>query len=289
MRFLLTSIALILFSTILSATDQVDVRLAKSHLDYASMTLYVNVDIKNSHRGAFSLAGQNYRFFYDSETLSFSDSQSDSNLSSELYSDLKMVDHKENIVADKVNQLDFDDNLGFINFSIDLIDHVNGGVSVESDKDWLTVATLAFQVKDAAAVQSIVWGREGKSDEYATAFAEVSQWFSAERIQVMEISEFQDFNEVPQSEKNQALLADMSIGPNPAIEFVKISFDNTISDDMSVIVRDVQGREMTNKKLVQGDREAIIEVADWASASYFVEISSASDGVLHRDRLSIIH
>ena len=55
-----------------------------------------------------------------------------SSLTLERYSALKIVEQYENINADDVNQLKFDNNLGFVNISIEFLDMIHGGERINS-------------------------------------------------------------------------------------------------------------------------------------------------------------
>ena len=272
-----------------SLANEIEVRLSANYSDAAVQALYVDVQIRNANSGQFSLAGQNYRFYFNSESLQFSDSESKSVLPKSVYSDIKMVNHVENVQADDVNQLPFDDNLGFINFSIDLLDVVNGGINIASQDEWVTVATLKFDILSTEGEYNVVWGRSGVTDHYATAFVQVSEWIQSDVIRSLDIISYQDFNSDSSLEETSDMLAQMSIGPNPAIEFVKVSFDQALDSDVNLIVRDINGRQLISEVIAQGSSEAKVQIGDLPSSNYFMEVYSPSRGVLHRDMLTVAH
>ena len=124
--------ALLSFSTI-TASD-IEVRFEKAQYLEDSKELFIEVQVRNTSQADLSLAGQNYRFYYDSEILNLEAEKSTSTLPSTSYTAITFEGHKKGIQADKVNQVSFDDNLGFVNFSIDLHNLRDGGVELAKDE-----------------------------------------------------------------------------------------------------------------------------------------------------------
>ena len=68
-----------------------------------------------------------------------------------------------------------------IEYSIDLMSLGTGGIVLSGDGEWMPTSKLCFDVPPEATTDpniclELVWARMGKTDDYATAFVEVSQW-----------------------------------------------------------------------------------------------------------------
>ena len=84
--------------------------------------------------------------------------ESRSDLPQDLYSRIQFMEVLEDLQADAVNQLAFDDQLGFVNFNIDLNNAVHGGITIVKEDDWQRVAVLNFKVKDKTTSAIAVTG-----------------------------------------------------------------------------------------------------------------------------------
>jgi hypothetical protein len=276
-------IAALFISAQISASD-INLRFTPANLDAASNELYVNIEVQYTQKGQLILAGQNYRFYYDSEVLDLNQEGSSSNLSSS-YGDITFEDNLRGIEADHVNQLIFDDNLGFVNFSIDLSDVSNGGLALTEDMGWVSIATVKFDVKDADKRYDIVWGREGVSDLYATAFVEIAQWVSPSKLDIVSISNYGDLS----SELEAAAVAvrDIAVGPNPTIDFVTISFDQALKNNTTLSFRDLTGKQVKSSYMNRGEITTTIDLSDLTASTYFLEIADQEQGLIKTTQVVI--
>lgn len=282
---LITSLAATLLSINIATASDLEVRFEKSLYDEVSKELFVNVQVRSTSQEEINLAGQNYRFFYDSETLTLDTEASKSSLSGAAYTELSFESHQKGIAADQVNQLSFDDNLGFANFSIDLHDLRNGGVSI-SDNEWTTVARLKFEVKAESVNYDIVWGREGATDKYATAFVEMTKWVSSSKIDVLEVSYFGDLSSQEVSKEEVEVTA--AIGPNPTTDYVNITLDNSLSAQSTVILRDMTGKQVLAQSLREGQTNTTVDLSNVTAATYIIEIvDNAASRVLTQERIIV--
>lgn len=244
-----------------------DVQIRFNNTEFDTDKMYVDVEIK-SENGTFILGSQNLRTYYNTDALSLNDGLSKSTLSREMYSELNVVSKFEKINADDVNQLAFDNDLGFANFTIELDDMVNGGVSVNGE--WTKVAVLVFNVIDADKTANLVWAREGNSDAYATAFVEMAEWVSPNRIVTKNVEEFHDLSDNIELNIGSEELS-IEIGPNPTTDYVMIN-QNKIDTDLVIV--DLKGHVVKEIRLTEGQTR--IDLQSLSSGSYVFYVN---DGV----------
>lgn len=275
-RFLaILALALFASSTVF-ATSIVDVRLSHNTLDKAEKALYVDIDVRMDNQDRMVLAGQNYRIYYPTETLSLNKKGSKSQLSQDQYSNLQFAKVLEHVAASGQGDISFDEDLGFANFSVELLDNQKGGASL-SDKDgWMTIATLKFDVLGEFEEVSMVWGRESLSAKYATAFVEIAEWEAPLKTTTVMIDEYIDFNLVVNSLSLEGITYDITLGPNPSTDYVEISSDKALLTDMSVSVRDLSGKLIKTQQLLKGSNTYTVDVSNLLSASYIFDMSDAS-------------
>jgi hypothetical protein len=287
MRTLLNlTFAFFLLITAASANNQIDLRLTPAAIDIDQRTLFVNVEIRYNERGSINLGGQNYRFFYDSELLKLNVDGSESVLPTTKYTDLTLVEHMEGINADEVGQLNFDDALGYVNFSIDLLKNNEGGIQVHGGKDaWFTVATLHFELNSTDDMAEIVWGREGMSDGYATAFVEVSEWIQPYVMRALDVNNYKDASIDLTTSLEESV--SLSIGPNPTSDFVNVAMNRPVASAADVLIRDITGKVVRQRTIDEGMKEVKLNVHDLTSANYLLEIHMPEDGKVHKEIIVI--
>ncbi len=270
---LISIIAFLLVSTQLSA-NEVELRFSKAQYNDSKQELYVNVEVQYTQNGQISLAGQNYRFFYSSDVLELDAQATKSFLSEESYGAVSMDNHKSGIQADKVNQLSFDNDLGFANFSIDLTDIQNGGLVITDNDGWVTVARLKFDVKRTGAAYDIVWGREGVSDLYATAFVEMGEWVASSTIEKVSVSYYGDLTSEETEESNIAV-SEVKVGPNPTADFVNITLERELDQNATIVMRDVTGKTVKTQIIAEGSISTRVDLSNLVSANYILEMIDA--------------
>jgi len=253
------------------AIEEISLRLNPSFYDEHSKTLYVDVELRYQGHGYFKLADQNYRLFYDSEFLSLQEDLSRSDLPQDLYSQLEFMETYENLQADNVNQLAFDDQLGFINFNIDLYNAVSGGIKINQEDNWQRVAVLNFKVEDKEALSQIVWSKAGATDGYATAFVEIMEWVAPNETEPALIQDMIDAS-FDGSEENDKF--ELAVAPNPTTDFIKLSFEHTLEYNHTVVVSDASGKEVKNTLAFRGADNINVSVADLAPGTYNIHVRS---------------
>lgn len=280
MRMITTALAVFtLLQVNLFATNGVDIRFATNTYDNASHTLYVDIQVR-TQGNQLVLAGQNYRIYYDASALSLKEDNSKLLLPVEKYSSVNFHTVKEGIDARGAGQLDFDENLGFANFSIDLINQKEGGLLIEANDHWYSVATLEFKVLDLDESIDLIWGRENKSESYATAYVEMAEWLAPKKIKSLRINEYVDFN-AEASSKNESLdLIQMSFGPNPSRDIVKLTFTQEVEANSEIVIRDVVGREVLSSRINESTSQAKINISSIPQGNYIIELRSKMAGTI---------
>ncbi len=164
---------------ILNAQSNYDIRLNLNHIDSLNKVAYYDVQLRSTNNTNWGVAGQNYRLFFDASKAIFL--QGVSKLP-DSYQQFNLVQHVQEVDASATNgAIKFAKTLGFLNFAIDLSDVFNGGITLKEDGNWSTTVQLSFKPKGNTTIDCLaaVWGREGKTGDYATSFVEVSEWVAA--------------------------------------------------------------------------------------------------------------
>jgi hypothetical protein len=279
------AIALCSINTVVAGSDAIDLRLSVARYDANASKVYVNVEVRYNEAGELSLGSQNYRFYYDSETLDLRSEETTQRLSNN-YGQITFEESHKGLNVDEVNQLSFDDNLGFANFSIPLINNKEGGKVLSKQASWVSVATLVFDVLKTSASYEVVWGRDGVTDLYATAFVQVGAWRSQRVEETIAVNLFEDLS-IAQSELD-ALGSKMkvSVGPNPTVDFVTVNLENSLSEDAQLIVTDYSGRVMMNQMMVAGATSSTIQLGNMTSGAYILQLRN-DNGILITERIAV--
>lgn len=252
-----------------------------------SNILEVEVLVKNNDRSSLILAGQNIRVYYNSSAIRLNASNSASLLPTDRYSKIEFSHIAENMNADEVNQLAFDNNMGFVSFSINLEDLKNGGISMNNNNGWVAIARLQFTVKSQEAFQ-LVFGRDGKTDKYATAFVEMAEWVAPYKTEGLEVNEITDLDLTkPASDLTDEEIS-VTIGPNPSSDYIQIRLNERSSSDLYISVRDLNGRIAKTQLLPKGQNDAIVSLSELSAANYIVQLRNNSDSIQISERISVV-
>jgi len=171
-----------------------------------------------------------------------------------------------------------------VNFSIELNDHMNGGITLSTDK-WTTVARLKFDVKEMEAGYDLVWGREGATDLYATAFVELQEWTSPTTLEEIDIVYYGDLSS--QESAKEVAGFEAAIGPNPTSDFVNITLEQALDTNATVIIRDVTGKQLKVQTITRGDISTQIDLSDVAPTTYLLELTDNQYTVLNQTRIIV--
>ena len=275
LAFLLVSLMSL---SMFAGTSPVNLRLEVAQYDASTNKMLVNVQIEYDQAGSINLASQNYRFFYDSDALELRTEDSRL-LLNQNYSDLKWETTMANMDADHVNQLDFDGDLGFANFSIALLNNIDGSQKLTSDDGWVSVAQLVFEVKDEAENYTVVWGRQDVTDLYATAFVEIGEWKDQGTVELLDVRFFGDLN-IEKEELLAQTNIQYSIGPNPTSDFLQLQLQTPLRHDAKIIIQDISGQTHINTTLSAGMSSDVIDLSDLASATYILRVFEQNQSVI---------
>ena len=160
-----------------------DIQLVLDTIDCDNSTACYLVQLRSANGGGWGLAGQNYRLYYDGSLASWQSGVSV--LPTADYQSFTLIQDIQGVDASGAGgSLAFDTELSFLNYTMDLTDFTNGGLSLPSDGSWLTTSELCFSLEpelldDLATCLEAVWARDGLTNEYATSFVEVSEWEGA--------------------------------------------------------------------------------------------------------------
>lgn len=287
-RFMALLSATLCFSlTAAFATSTVDVRLNHNSLDKNGNALYVDIDVRVDNQDRFVLAGQNYRIFYPTDVLSLDQSGSKSQLSSEQYTGLQFSSVLENVEASGEGAISFDKDMGFANLSVELLDNYSGGASLSEKDGWVTIATLKFNVIDQIEEVSMILGREGKSETYATAFVEIAEWEAPLKTNSVVIDEYIDFNLSLNSLSVEGITYEINVGPNPSSDFVEIKSDKVFGSDIELTVIDLTGKLIKSVQLAKGSRAYSVDVSELKSASYIFDLKDTSGNSLMSQKMVV--
>ncbi len=276
--FLFFALFLSVSSTLLGSN--IEVRFA-SQPSSSVDRLAVKVEVRNTSNTKIVLADQNYRLYYDSEKMSFDDKNSTSSLASDTYSELNLFEHFSHI-----SPVDRTHEMGFINFSILLQDLINGGVQLPADSKWLSVATLYFDMTDHDIDDhEFIWSRTGVTDDYATAFVHMTEWIAPKVVQSLVIDYYHDASIADL--KSTLDYVNVSIGPNPASDYIIIDLEKASSQPMSVRLTDMSGRVMKSTRIERGEVSLMIDISGLSSSSYIIDIYNQDNQITHSDKIIV--
>ncbi|MFK7980562.1 MAG: hypothetical protein AB8G86_11310 [Saprospiraceae bacterium] len=152
-----------------------DIRLVQSSIEVEDAKACFEVQLKSATSESWELAGQNYRLFYDTDKASFLTGKS---LLGDKYQPFNLVQEVQNVDASTVDgPLNYEADLGFLNYAIDLRDVTSPATIVPSDDTWLSTAEICFSVNDLTDSLTnfeITWARNEHTNNYATSFVEIS-------------------------------------------------------------------------------------------------------------------
>lgn len=268
-------------------TNRIDIRFSPQAIDKQSNTLFVDIDVRVDQGEYLNLAGQNYRIFYDSEVLQLLTNESSVRLPKDFYSDLQFHEHFENVEAGAVGKLGFDKDLGFANFTVELKNDLRGGLTLSTKDEWVTVVTLQFKILQNNAVYKAIWGREGMSDEYATAFVEFAEWIKPKQTNSLEVDEFIDLH-VSFSGKEPSLTdGSYLLGPNPANDFLSLKLNAGMAHAADVVLKDMAGRIVKKIDVMPGSSNIRIDLDDITSSNYILEVLSDDQDIILSEKVVV--
>lgn len=158
--------------TLISLSAQVNIGTELNRTSETDNSLCVSIDLHNTKEVAMRIEGQNVRVYYDSDKLAFDKVFMDGMMTSTAY-EYELVMNKSGLSKDEVDQLSFDNHMGFLNFAITARDEVENRSIIESQLSF-HAQTVCFTKKvDEISSSDIVLARKGVTDGYSKAFVVV--------------------------------------------------------------------------------------------------------------------
>ncbi len=273
----------------LSSQDNIELKINLKEYNATNQILTVSLDVKSDHKNLM-LAGQNFRLFYTTDVLRLDMSLSSSSLPKGKYSPMILSESVTKLDASEVGQLGFDDNLGFINVAIDLNDLKSGGIRIDKNNQWHSLATISFRVIDLSQAAKIVWARQGTTDQYATAFVSVAKWNGPMNTESLLISDYHDFNwtYTPPS-SDDALKITYTLSPNPSADFIQLIMDKASLIDQWVEIMNTNGQLIRKISFPKGSTTLRVDVAELSSANYLISVLDHDRRLLFHETVAVLH
>ncbi len=194
-----TILSIFLFGCNLIGQSGIDVRVERVDPGEEFFTCF-NLEVRNSEMPPLKLASMNYRLFYNSDNLSFRADDIRLFLPSEYT--LKLVQNLKDVDASGTGPLPFEQDLGFLNFSVIYQDGSPGSIRMVQGEPWLAVVQLCFDVADEQNHQTIVLARDEVTARYGKAYVELSAYDENDQIMAARISSYGDYNFVVSKRSN---------------------------------------------------------------------------------------
>ena len=180
-------------SVFLFGQDKFEIRLVPTSVGNTSDILCFDTQFKNISNNKVDIGGQNYRIYYDALQLKFNKNATKSYLPEQSYGSIDINQSLHNIDARGYGSLQFGQNLGFINYSLRTTDDVKKIVTLPPNSGWLSTTNVCFLAADPVGPINLIWGRDGLTDGYATAFTEIAVLDDDFIDKSAEIQVYQDF------------------------------------------------------------------------------------------------
>jgi len=248
--------------------SQVVVTLQERSSESATQKCY-EISLSTEGIKDIALAGQNYRLYYDTDGVLLDEESITSKLPSS-YAALDLVEHHFDVNASGFGVLTYDGHLGFINLATDYHLTAQKPLIISSGKP-LSVASMCFNVVEGK-MPVFTWAQDHLTHTYATAFVEIAM-LEGDLLKKVKITDYKiEQNSV--SSTQQADVFDLKYFPNPFTDKLNITFNESLSSDANVTVKDVFGKELTRSKVLKGSTEYILQGDGLPNGAMFIEIKT---------------
>lgn len=256
------------------AQNLVDIRLDPMIPSPPSKACY-DVQLRSAEGQDFNLAGQNYRLYYDATLFKFNEEFSTSYFDQIDYTDFLLNQEIAGADATGTGALEYEDNLGFLNFSMDLNNLEMGGVILPADGEWIATTRLCFDLNnnDDPPMEGMHWARAELTEKYATAFVEVSEWTAPFETMPAEINEFQDLDMVNTTTE---VLDGIKIYPNPAVDHIMLELNK--DGKTPITIWDESGRQVFSNTIEYASTPYRLNISHIAAGAYtiFIKVGEKS-------------
>ncbi|MEE9373222.1 MAG: hypothetical protein V3V00_09240 [Saprospiraceae bacterium] len=136
------------------------------------LSVCANVEVTNHSNEELKILGQNVRLFYNSKKLAFHKAALSEDASTSSYS-LEVVTDKRHLSKLGQNQLHFENDLGYINYNVNLdYDYLFDGV-VDAHNT-ITVQSICFtKLSSGTTSEDIVLADEAHTNRYSRAYTQI--------------------------------------------------------------------------------------------------------------------
>jgi hypothetical protein len=262
-------IILILSSMHFMAAAQISVSLTEVNTALKSGQQCYEISLTNQGSKDISLAGQNYRLYYDSETVMLSESSVKTMLPTQ-YTSMNLVQHFFDVDASGFGVLPYDEHLGFINLATDLNLSTSGGLSIPAGKS-ISTASMCFDVVEGKT-PVFTWAQDQLTHTYATAFVELAL-YDGNILKKASITEYR-ITQHASTHTQEANVFDLKYFPNPFTDKLNITFNESLTSDATYTIRDVFGNEIAKNKIAKGSTDCIIEGQNLPNGALLIEIKT---------------
>lgn len=226
----------------------------------------VKLMIKSHSDESFSLANQNFRIFYNAEQMSLEEDKVKNNLPSNRYTQPELIEHEQYVSAPGSDAMNAS-SIGFLNFSVLLLDDDQGGITI--DDNWKHIYSLYFKTETDIKNTDITFANSALTSNLATAYVEISEWINPSKTNPMKLT----------TEPNNRVLsthqfADVSVGPNPTADFIYIMSDRSLANAK---VYNSNGAQMLTRSL--DGNESKVDLSNLIQGMYFVEIEDQQGNI----------
>ena len=213
-----------------------------------------NLSIKSGDNKDISLAGQNYRIFYDSEKLDFLEDKTAYTFDPRAYGKVYIQNTETK-------------GIGFLSLSLDGRKLTDKTIKLVSGSSWSPVMNVCFK-ETSDTPYDLTWAHRSRTSKFASAEVALSEWISEDRQQVLKVNEIIDFNSV--DDTTNKLGIHLNVFPNPVIDYINVEIKGS-KDIHQIIIKDIIGREVVFDH-VSGEQTSSYDLINWPEGTYTVEL-----------------
>ena len=253
-------LSLLLSVTFLTAQSQGDLRISQKS-QQNSRACY-DLEIRSPYNEHISLAGQNYRMFYNADHATVIEESIKNYSSLQSYGALEVISTEQN-------------DIGFLSLSVDARVNNDHTLIVPHDGSWVTVASACFNsISDDS--YDLVWASQLTKD-FASAQVALSMWKTDDEQVVIEPNLLIDH--LSQDGSLNESTVDISVYPNPVADYINIKLDGQ-NDANTILITDGIGRQVAYQAL-NNQEQFSYDLSNWPSGRYTVDVLDINGGILN--------
>lgn len=264
-------IAILIPLATMSLAAQISVSMVEKLVEKSNQKCF-DVFVANKSENKLGLAGQNLRFFYNSDQMVFDD-KSLVSLMPQQYTDIKLVQNYIDINAIGYGSLPFEKNMGFVNLAFDFKEYADSPLSLEKGGK-VSVCSFCFNSDNFAELPEVVWAKESLTSNYATAFVQVA----IVQDKIFRAAQIEDYsiNLLKGKQDNIIEIKDFSYFPNPFSNFLYIKFNSPTTDQVKVKVSNIFGESVYSTVVDKNTEEFQLNGSELKPGGYLIEIIEAN-------------